>query len=69
MKYGRRGKPKPMHVFMYEKTICWRDPKDLNLPNFKKSNERQIPMKEITEVVEGRTTDVFKRFPIKKANQ
>jgi hypothetical protein len=29
IKYGKWGKPKPRHVFMQEKFICWRDPKDL----------------------------------------
>lgn len=61
IKYGRRGKPKPMHIFMFERTICWRDPRDTSLPNLK-NGERQIPLRLIKEITDGRVTPVFKRF-------
>lgn len=43
-KYGRRGKPKPMYIYLYEKSICWRDPKDMSLPDMKKKQDRQISL-------------------------
>jgi hypothetical protein len=36
IKFGRRGKPKPMHIYLYDKKICWRDPKESSHPNSKK---------------------------------
>jgi len=65
IKYGRRGKPKPMHIYLFEKLICWRDPTDMSLPNLKKKNDRQIPLNSIKEIKEGRDTQVFKKWPIK----
>jgi hypothetical protein len=51
-----------MHIFMFEKLICWRDPKDTSLPNAKKSGERQMPLRAVKEIVEGRVTPVFKKY-------
>lgn len=35
IKYGKKGAPKPRHVFLFEKFLCWRDPKDMSQPNIK----------------------------------
>ena len=52
IKYGKKGAPKPRHVFLFEKFICWRDPKDMSPPNIKaKSKNRMIAVKEIQQVV------------------
>lgn len=32
IKYGRRGKPKPMQVFLVEKAISWREPGSTEMP-------------------------------------
>jgi hypothetical protein len=65
VKYGRRGKPKPMHIYMADRKICWRDPKATSQTNSKKSKDRQIPITDIDSIQDGRLTDVFKRFPVK----
>lgn len=36
IKYGKWGKPKARHVFMQDKFICWRDPKEIYPPTLPK---------------------------------
>ena len=35
VKYGQKGAPKPRHIFLHEKFICWRDPKAMTVPDLK----------------------------------
>ena len=63
IKYGKKGTPKPRHVFLYDKFICWRDPKDMRQPDVKaKRKKRMIALKEIREILMGRTTKPFEKF-------
>jgi len=62
IKYGKRGAPKPRHVFLHGNHIYWRDPKDGALPDEKKKGKRNIPIKEITGYSLGRGSKNFERF-------
>ena len=63
IKYGKKGIPKPRHVFLFDKFICCRDPKDMGQPDVKaKRKKRMIALKEIREVVLGRTTKPFEKY-------
>ena len=63
VKYGQKGAPKPRHIFLHDKFICWRDPKDISIPDLKtKKRKRYIPLKEITRVEEGRGAKTFAKY-------
>ena len=69
IKYGKKGAPKPRHVYLFEKFLCWRDPKDMSQPNVKaKSKYRMIALKEIEKIVQGRTTKQFEKYKNGKDN-
>lgn len=71
LKYGRRGRPKPRHVFLVEKAISWREPGSNEIPNAKKGNksQRYMPILDFKEIKIGRDSDVFKRFKLKKEHE
>ena len=74
LKYGRFGKPKPRHIYLDDRFLCWRDPVDLKAPVFpkiKKINgvvvkiipgKRCIELREVKSIKEGRTTKGFKGY-------
>mmetsp|Transcript_42285 Transcript_42285/g.40504 ORF Transcript_42285/g.40504 Transcript_42285/m.40504 type:complete len:188 (-) Transcript_42285:455-1018(-) len=55
LKYGRKGDPKFMHVFLIDKKICWKIPGSTEKP-------RHIMVKDITEVIQERESKNFLRF-------
>ena len=71
LKYGRRGKPKPRHVFLIDKAISWREPGSKIVPLLKKNKEnvRYMPILDFREITFGRDSGVFKRFRIKKETE
>ena len=71
LKYGRRGRPKPRHVFLIDKAISWREPGSTNMPAKKDQKKfiRYMPILDLKEISIGRESDVFKRFKIKKENE
>lgn len=71
LKYGRRGKPKPRHIFMIDKALSWREPGSQSLPNKKDQKQfvRFLPILDFKEIKIGRDSDVFKRFQIKKETE
>ena len=50
IKYGKKGAPKARHIFLHDKFICWRDPKDMRLPDLKSKRKikRMIELSKIT---------------------
>ena len=49
LKYGRRGKPKPRHIFLIDKAISWREPGSSFMPETKKNKNaiRFMPLIEV----------------------
>lgn len=68
IKYGKKGAPKARHVFLHEKFLCWRDPKDMRMPDLKSKRKikRMIELSKITEILHGRTTKQFAKYKNEK---
>ena len=71
LKYGRRGNPKPRHIFLIDKAISWREPGSSFMPDMKKAKKaiRYMPLLECTNITVGRESDAFKRFKLKKESE
>ena len=71
LKYGRRGRPKPRHVYLLDKAISWREPGSKVIPQSKDQKKfiRYMPILDIKEITYGRTSEIFKKFQIKKENE
>ena len=71
LKYGKRGRPKPRHIFLIDKAISWREPgsKATPLPKDQKKFIRYMPILDIKDITYGRGSDIFKRFQIKKESE
>lgn len=67
LKYGRRGKAKPRHIFMIDKALSWREPGTKSVPNSKEQKKfvRFLPILDLKDIKIGRDSDVFKRKTFK----
>lgn len=71
LKYGRRGRPKPRHIFLIEKAISWREPGSQDIPKSQDQKKfiRYMPILDFKEIIKGRDSEIFKRFKIKKETE
>ena len=71
LKYGRRGKPKPRHIFLIDKALSWREPGSKSVPEKKDQKKfvRFMPILDFKDIRRGRDSEVFKRFQIKKETE
>jgi hypothetical protein len=67
LKYGAMGPPKHKHVYLQEngKRICWKEIGGVGSSGIGKADgggNKYIVIKEITDIIDGRTSKKFKRF-------
>ena len=59
LKYGRRGKPKPRHIFLIDKALSWREPGSKSVPEKKDQKKfvRFMPILDFKDIRRGRDSE------------